>query len=148
MELYDVISYFFFFFNDTATTEIYTLSLHDALPISVRHRTAPATGRDYAVRTNDMVASARPLRGVDDGTRGGSGNRRGDGGCPAAPDGRSPARRRTGGPAHRAAHGAQLRLQGHAGGRAVHRADQQPVRVLPVHRRVLPGSGLADGVQR
>src|SRR5256885_9820436 len=25
---------FFFFFNDTATTEIYTLSLHDALPIS------------------------------------------------------------------------------------------------------------------
>src|SRR5258706_15109765 len=28
------ISIFFFFFNDTATTEIYTLSLHDALPIS------------------------------------------------------------------------------------------------------------------
>ncbi len=27
--------YFFFFFNDTATTEIYTLSLHDALPISI-----------------------------------------------------------------------------------------------------------------
>src|SRR2546429_6067822 len=27
-------SCFFFFFNDTATTEIYTLSLHDALPIS------------------------------------------------------------------------------------------------------------------
>src|SRR5256885_9042411 len=27
---------FFFFFNDTATTEIYTLSLHDALPILVR----------------------------------------------------------------------------------------------------------------
>src|SRR2546428_2146987 len=26
----------FFFFNDTATTEIYTLSLHDALPISVK----------------------------------------------------------------------------------------------------------------
>ena len=25
-----------FFFNDTATTEIYTLSLHDALPISVK----------------------------------------------------------------------------------------------------------------
>src|SRR5205085_11414847 len=31
---------FFFFFNDPATTEIYTLSLHDALPIS---GTAPAT---------------------------------------------------------------------------------------------------------
>src|SRR5438876_3975964 len=28
--------YFFFFFNDTATTEIYTLSLHDALPIFER----------------------------------------------------------------------------------------------------------------
>src|SRR3989442_14360957 len=31
----------FFFFNDTATTEIYTLSLHDALPIchqQIRHR--------------------------------------------------------------------------------------------------------------
>src|SRR2546427_8767626 len=28
-------SLFFFFFNDTATTEIYTLSLHDALPIYV-----------------------------------------------------------------------------------------------------------------
>src|SRR5690349_22573955 len=28
--------FFFFFFNDTATTEIYTLSLHDALPISCR----------------------------------------------------------------------------------------------------------------
>src|SRR3712207_8907333 len=33
-------SHFFFFFNDTATTEIYTLSLHDALPIlpSTAHR--------------------------------------------------------------------------------------------------------------
>src|SRR2546430_10476393 len=29
-------SVYFFFFNDTATTEIYTLSLHDALPISFR----------------------------------------------------------------------------------------------------------------
>src|SRR5258708_27886216 len=37
---YSVISlpliFSFFFFNDTATTEIYTLSLHDALPISLR----------------------------------------------------------------------------------------------------------------
>src|SRR2546428_13289099 len=30
-------SLFFFFFNDTATTEIYTLSLHDALPILGDH---------------------------------------------------------------------------------------------------------------
>src|SRR3712207_8613983 len=29
-----LVIYFMFFFNDTATTEIYTLSLHDALPIS------------------------------------------------------------------------------------------------------------------
>src|SRR2546430_16186936 len=41
-------SSFFFFFNDTATTEIYTLSLHDALPILLRIHTAvqndPAVG--------------------------------------------------------------------------------------------------------
>src|SRR5260221_11084666 len=29
---------YFFFFNDTATTEIYTLSLHDALPIYLVHQ--------------------------------------------------------------------------------------------------------------
>src|SRR3989475_9691508 len=33
---------FFFFFNDTATTEIYTLSLHDALPISVVRARTPS----------------------------------------------------------------------------------------------------------
>src|SRR3712207_9354300 len=33
-----------FFFNDTATTEIYTLSLHDALPISGFKYLAPYTG--------------------------------------------------------------------------------------------------------
>src|SRR6478672_8538808 len=38
MELSCLVFSFFFFFNDTATTEIYTLSLHDALPISVRRR--------------------------------------------------------------------------------------------------------------
>src|SRR2546430_7078198 len=36
---------FFFFFNDTATTEIYTLSLHDALPISA-HAVPSAQLRD------------------------------------------------------------------------------------------------------
>src|SRR2546430_12575466 len=41
----DVIRYlFFFFFNDTATTEIYTLSLHDALPIYSMVRDAVALG--------------------------------------------------------------------------------------------------------
>src|SRR5258708_28602178 len=46
-------SSFFFFFNDTATTEIYTLSLHDALPICFAsgssaarwQRAAPSTRR-------------------------------------------------------------------------------------------------------
>src|SRR6266508_6907442 len=33
----------YFFFNDTATTEIYTLSLHDALPISTSPRSWPTT---------------------------------------------------------------------------------------------------------
>src|SRR3712207_9269061 len=33
----------FFFFNDTATTEIYTLSLHDALPISAASSSSYAT---------------------------------------------------------------------------------------------------------
>src|SRR5258706_5748825 len=35
---------FFFFFNDTATTEIYTLSLHDALPISRAGQRDPGAG--------------------------------------------------------------------------------------------------------
>src|SRR2546429_7028799 len=35
---------FFFFFNDTATPEIYTLSLHDALPISAAPHGRPAAG--------------------------------------------------------------------------------------------------------
>src|SRR5256886_16233187 len=52
--------FYFFFFNDTATTEIYTLSLHDALPISVldggewvidAHKwfTSGAVGADVAI---------------------------------------------------------------------------------------------------
>src|SRR3712207_9379626 len=41
------ISVVFFFFNDTATTEIYTLSLHDALPIypSAGRARLPSAGR-------------------------------------------------------------------------------------------------------
>src|SRR3712207_7329907 len=35
----------FFFFNDTATTEIYTLSLHDALPICQQHDADDREGR-------------------------------------------------------------------------------------------------------
>src|SRR3712207_9142247 len=46
---------FFFFFNDTATTEIYTLSLHDALPILT----------DPAVREKAMASSALPAGPTD-----------------------------------------------------------------------------------
>src|SRR6202041_844581 len=39
-----------FFFNDTATTEIYTLSLHDALPIYPRSAARPRPSRDSSAR--------------------------------------------------------------------------------------------------
>src|SRR5258708_21961653 len=40
---------FVFFFNDTATTEIYTLSLHDALPISNIDRFVPSSRRPLRI---------------------------------------------------------------------------------------------------
>src|SRR6266446_6783303 len=46
-----MLSIFFFFFNDTATTEIYTLSLHDALPIPLS-----------AVEALQLVPVVRPRR--------------------------------------------------------------------------------------
>src|SRR2546422_11763922 len=58
---------FFFFFNDTATTEIYTLSLHDALPISWCQREPsswrgrPAASR-LARRTNRTYGTYSPAR--------------------------------------------------------------------------------------
>src|SRR5260221_10285626 len=42
---------FFFFFNDTATTEIYTLSLHDALPISLPEKRGSAASRVVRLST-------------------------------------------------------------------------------------------------
>src|SRR2546430_10649312 len=47
----------FFFFNDTATTEIYTLSLHDALPISAHHAYLPH--RRYGIASQRAVAARR-----------------------------------------------------------------------------------------
>src|SRR6202035_6197264 len=44
----------FFFFNDTATTEIYTLSLHDALPISI----SSARSTCSTARSSRWTASA------------------------------------------------------------------------------------------
>src|SRR5437899_8091652 len=49
--------FLFFFFNDTATTEIYTLSLHDALPIS-REASAQAT-TSHALRHRRRPAHRR-----------------------------------------------------------------------------------------
>src|SRR5260221_10766038 len=46
-----LVSTSFFFFNDTATTEIYTLSLHDALPISASR-----------CRPSESAPTRRPLR--------------------------------------------------------------------------------------
>src|SRR5256885_6096145 len=50
----------FFFFNDTATTEIYTLSLHDALPISHTFRAACAKPRRTCCCKPMHRAASRP----------------------------------------------------------------------------------------
>src|SRR5256884_5105871 len=51
----------FFFFNDTATTEIYTLSLHDALPISLFSPAKPMT-RAAGMMARERVMSLRSQR--------------------------------------------------------------------------------------
>src|SRR5689334_25044797 len=53
--LYHTVNFTFFFFNDTATTEIYTLSLHDALPICVY---GPESGRRQ--EQADLACGVRP----------------------------------------------------------------------------------------
>src|SRR6266487_7046791 len=89
--------FFFFFFNDTATTEIYTLSLHDALPILLaagmelgaaplvgqRHRQQPAlerhAGQHHAAGGLEVLArlllgvGVAPLRQADQAKRGAGG---------------------------------------------------------------------------
>src|SRR2546430_11842502 len=47
------LAFFFFFFNDTATTEIYTLSLHDALPICRDQRSMTREHADLARGSGD-----------------------------------------------------------------------------------------------
>src|SRR2546430_11857394 len=54
---------YFFFFNDTATTEIYPLSLHDALPISARQARASPTWPGRA-RYRLLRARRRSRRGA------------------------------------------------------------------------------------
>src|SRR5688572_32419042 len=48
----------FFFFNDTATTEIYTLSLHDALPISMMNLVGH-TQQQLQQKTQNLVRALR-----------------------------------------------------------------------------------------
>src|SRR3712207_7799312 len=59
VEKIDADNFIFFFFNDTATTEIYTLSLHDALPISGkrdRHNRRTSGGKRSAVAMLSLTA--------------------------------------------------------------------------------------------
>src|SRR3712207_9293461 len=51
---------FFFFFNDTATTEIYTLSLHDALPI-FRYTPSPPAVNPFAYFHTNGLASGNVM---------------------------------------------------------------------------------------
>src|SRR2546422_11727563 len=60
-----LVCFSFFFFNDTATTEIYTLSLHDALPISRplararrAHSVPPQAGAGPRLVSGDLVSDA------------------------------------------------------------------------------------------
>src|SRR2546427_13310016 len=60
-----LIFFCFFFFNDTATTEIYTLSLHDALPISVVGRPHPEWGETvvaHVVTRGEAAPEAEALQ--------------------------------------------------------------------------------------
>src|SRR5260370_18080944 len=55
----------FFFFNDTATTEIYTLSLHDALPISIEQAKQFLIKEGYQTPS---IADLETKRGTSDPT--------------------------------------------------------------------------------
>src|SRR5437899_12890548 len=97
-----------FFFNATPTTEIYTLSLHDALPISPRYPVGDLRPVSRPAARRDAVRQRRPLRGPrraapgDDRPReppGRSGRPQGDG---------APRRRSDGGGSVRLVDGARL----------------------------------------
>src|SRR5256885_11246991 len=55
----------FFFFNDTATTEIYTLSLHDALPICSLAGELPASVDDVPTSANSTTAPISKAIGLE-----------------------------------------------------------------------------------
>src|SRR5690242_21387274 len=60
--------FLFFFFNDTATTEIYTLSLHDALPILGR-LDQPTPVRGIGIESPDARHDGHARRSALDGRR-------------------------------------------------------------------------------
>src|SRR3712207_9287696 len=66
-------TYILFFFNDTATTEIYTLSLHDALPICAGSRRPAAPPAPYYRPC--LIVLDRGHARVPGGTGGGRGDR-------------------------------------------------------------------------
>src|SRR2546422_10126312 len=64
----------FFFFNDTATTEIYTLSLHDALPIYAADQVCRGEGVSPGAEADRAGQQDRPPgRGAPAGARRGAG---------------------------------------------------------------------------
>src|SRR3712207_9437590 len=92
--------HFFFFFNDTATTEIYTLSLHDALPISpmttaLRQRpVASSRARVSSMVRNPKTPGSRlpssrrtPVSGGGDREPAGGSTQGGEGGAEASAPG-------------------------------------------------------------
>src|SRR2546429_5830774 len=111
--------FFFFFFNDTATTEIYTLSLHDALPIFFEQRLATegAAGVYAEFHVADQVLeAAAPVRDV---------------GVGHADDRRVAERKGARVPPGPLAHG----------GRRLARVQPAPREAFPDQRGVLPGGG-------
>src|SRR2546427_12098331 len=121
----------FFFFNDTATTEIYTLSLHDALPISEPARQPPETGggpdRRHAARR--ARADARSER-----RRAAGGHARAEGSHPAAAGGGA----RDGGGRGAGAHaGAAAADEGHLADGGIFGPRSAPGRLAGA--RALPG---------
>src|SRR5258707_4182418 len=54
----------FFFFNDTATTEIYTLSLHDALPISEHLKATQEMARNNADFAEQLKVSHEQMANI------------------------------------------------------------------------------------
>src|SRR3712207_9559172 len=61
---------YYFFFNDTATTEIYTLSLHDALPIFCEGALGPCRSRQRREHVFEKVGGGSDGTGSDRGRPG------------------------------------------------------------------------------